>query len=361
MEFDRNTRKFLSQVSELPALRDGEVLVRVTCCTICGSDLHTYTGRRTAPENCVLGHEIIGRIQDWGGQNPPLDYYSHPTSKGQRVTWAMAVGCGECFYCCRDLNQKCESLFKYGHESSDKQRPRGGLSDFCILVPKTPIFPIPDPLSDHVVCPANCATATVTAAMRLVRETHSITDSAAIVFGAGMLGLTATVFLREVGAKQIVVVDLNNQRLELSREFGATDVIQSSNNLQTKTIVKELTGGRGADISLEFSGATMGVQTCVDVTRTGGCVLLAGSVFPSDPVQIEPEQIVRRMLTLRGLHNYLPADLDAAIQFLVRNHQSYPFEKLVTHSFQLEETQAAFEHAAKEQPIRVCVRPTQAI
>ncbi len=98
MEFDPRTRKFSRRLFMTPQLIAGEVLVNVVRCTLCGSDLHTFNGRRSAPERCVLGHETIGTIAGWFDSDIPRDYHGRTLDMGDRVTWTMAVGCGACFW-----------------------------------------------------------------------------------------------------------------------------------------------------------------------------------------------------------------------------------------------------------------------
>ena len=81
----------------VPALPPGGVLVRVRCCTLCGSDIHTADGRRSAPVPLILGHEILGDIVEIGGDAPVFDYRGQPLEVGQCVTWSIAVHCGDCF------------------------------------------------------------------------------------------------------------------------------------------------------------------------------------------------------------------------------------------------------------------------
>lgn len=356
IEFDSASKRFSRQGFSIPSLKPGHVLIDVTCCTICGSDLHTFCGRRNAPAGCVLGHEIIGNIVDWGGDSRPRDFDGEELSQGQRVTWAMAVGCGSCFYCTRNLSQKCESLHKYGHEPGSEGVPTGGLSQYCMLVPGTPIFSIPDSLSDEVACPANCATATVTAAMRLVSESHMVAGSTALVIGAGMLGLTAAAQLSNAGAREVIVADIHEERLLLAKSFGATECVNMNSPNGLESVVDTATDGRGVDMVLEFAGVLPAVEAAVKVVRTGGCVLLAGSVFPTDTLSISPEHVVRRMLTIRGLHNYLPADLALGLRFLESTHQRFPFGDLVSRSFPLSQSREAFEFARDNRPVRIAIR-----
>ncbi|WP_039961772.1 zinc-binding dehydrogenase [Rhodopirellula europaea] len=357
MEFDSTERRFVSSRSKLDPLDEGQVLVRVLCCTLCGSDLHTVSGRRKGHDHGVLGHEIVGEVIGWCGEFTPSDYHGVPLQIGQRVTWAMSVGCEHCFYCSNDLNQKCDSLFKYGHEASHGH-PTGGLSEHCVLVAGTPIFPVPDELTNEVVAPVNCATATVSAALRLVNQTHRVKHATVLVVGAGMLGLTAAAQLNEAGAARIVVADPNAGRAELAQSFGATDLIVGETADERQSMLQEMTNGRGADIAIDFAGMTTAVNACLDSVRMGGCVVLVGSVFPSDPIALYPEQAIRRMLTIRGLHNYLPRDLDDGLRFLERNHQRFPFDTLVGKGFPLREVEQAFEYAMEQRPVRVAVYPS---
>ncbi len=179
----------------------------------------------------------------------------------------------------------------------------------------------------------------------------------ALITGAGMLGLTAAAQLSDSGVRQIVVADPHTGRLQYASLFGATHTVCATGEEEIRSIVLSLTDGRGADIALEFAGASNAVETCLASVRIGGCVLLAGSVFPTKEISVSPEQIVRRMLTVRGLHNYLPEDLDHALSFLRRVRCRFPFGELVSKTFSMDNAQQAFEYANVHQPVRVAVMP----
>jgi len=100
------------------------------------------------------------------------------------------------------------------------------------------------------------------------------------------------------------------------------------------------------------------MQAAVPLLRIGGRYTLVGAVCPTDNIVINPEMVVRRMLTILGLHNYTPDDLLTAVRFLTQHHQTYPFEQLVQGSWPLNEADAAFTYAIKHHALRVAIRPS---
>ena len=341
---------------ELPTPGPGEVLVRITCSTLCGSDVHTFTGRRSTPVPTVLGHEIMGVVERLDVDRTVSDYSGQRLQVGDRITWSIAACCGDCFFCDNDVPQKCEQLFKYGHEKIVTEHPlSGGLAEYCHLAAGTAIFRVPDFLPDTVACPANCATATVAAAMRVG---GGCDGKSVLIQGAGMLGLTAAAMARSRGAWEVIVCDVNADRLQRASDFGATRTLPVSDNEQELIDrVRDLTAGRGVDLAVELSGAPSAVETGVKLPRIGGRYVLIGSTFPTPPIALDPESIVRRCLTIVGNHNYRPEDLGQAVTFLVERGGEFPFADLVHDEFALPAAEAAFARAIQGQDLRVAVRP----
>jgi len=340
----------------LPRLGDREMLVRVECCTLCGSDLHTFQGRRHGPCPTVLGHEILGRVAEAPKGGELRDFNGRPLAVGDRVTWSLVASCGGCFYCSHDLPQKCTQQFKYGHELLTDEHPlSGGLAEHCHLAPGTAVFRIPDDLPDELLCPVNCATATVAAALRAVGDCR---ERVLLVQGAGMLGLTACAMARTRGAREVIVCDVRPERLSMALQFGATKAVDVSSDVeQLRYAVEQITDGRGVDLAAELSGAPDAVEAGLDLLRIGGTYVLVGSVFPAPPVPLSAESVVRRLLSIHGVHNYTPQDLAAALEFLAGSHGDFPFADLVGAQFPLSEAAAAFRHAIEAKPFRVAVKP----
>jgi alcohol dehydrogenase len=339
---------------DLPHPGQGEVLVGVACCALCGSDLHTYSGRRSGPAPTVLGHEIVGRILELGPSAPQTDVNGSPLRVGDRVTWSIVVSCGRCFFCERGLPQKCERLFKYGHEQATPGNVlHGGLADHCLLRPNTVLVRLPDDLPDAVACPLSCATATVAA---VLRASGGCRDEVVLVQGAGMLGLTACAMARAAGARAVICWDSDAGRLTLAEQFGAT-ALAGADREPLADVVARLTERRGVDVALELTGAVEALETGLPLVRIGGRYTWAGAVAPTRPVAVLPEMVVRRMLQIRGVHNYAPADLQAALSFLEQNARRFPFAGLTAATFELAEAEAAFRHGLERRPVRVVVVP----
>lgn len=335
---------------DVPEPEGGDVLIRVTGCTLCGSDLHTYTGRRSAPVPSILGHEILGRIEALGPAAPRHDEAGQELRPGDRVTWSIMASCGRCLFCERGLPQKCTRLRKYGHESLESGRAlSGGLAEYCMLAPGTSILRLADDLTDDRVCPANCATATVAAALRTAGE---LRDRTVLIQGAGMLGLTACAMARAAGASAVVCCDLNAARLERAEQFGATHLTPPA---AAGEVVSRITAGHGVDVAVELSGSPAAFEDGLRLIRTGAIYVLVGAVFPSRPVALELEQLVRRHLTIHGIHNYTPRDLLAAVRFLSEGRR-YPFESLVSRWLPLADVEQAFQAAQSPGVFRLGIR-----
>ncbi len=334
-----------------PVPAEGEILVRILGCTLCGSDLHTFEGRRQAPVPTVLGHEIVGQIEAIAAGAPLRDLAGQELRNGDRVTWAIVANCGECFFCRHNLPQKCVQAAKYGHEALRPGRELlGGLAEHCLLVPGTSLVRLPDDLPLEIACPANCATATAMAAVEAAGE---LKGGVVCVLGAGLLGLTVCAIAGAAGAEQVICVELNPDRRQQALQFGATQSIAPD---ELADVVKRLSDGRGVDVAWELTGSSPAFTAALPQVRIGGTFVVVGAVFPSPPVELHLEQLVRRQLTLRGIHNYAPRHLLRAVQFLSEQQHKYPFEKLVAEWHPLSNISEAFKNACDPHKIRVGVR-----
>jgi putative phosphonate catabolism associated alcohol dehydrogenase len=333
----------------------GEVRVRVALASVCGSDVHAWTGRRPSPVPGILGHEIVGRIEALGA-DPPRDLRGRPLGMGQRVTWTEYVACGRCPPC-RELGlpQKCVAVRKYGHEGV-KAPPHllGGFGRRCYLLPGTGILEVPEALSDAEAVALNCGVATMAAVM----EAAAVQPGDVVaVLGAGLLGLYGVAMARAAGAGQVVVLDPVPARLRWAERFGADAGLDAGALSPERLVahVRERAGRGGADVVLETSGVAETLGGGLALLRTGGRLVTAGLVVPGARVTLDASEIVRRCVTIRGVHNYHPRHLVAALEFVVAHRARLPLGELVDARFPLEEVGAAFGAAVARQAVRPAI------
>lgn len=339
-------------------LAPGDVLVEVELATVCGSDLRAVRGQRPSATPLVLGHEQVGRVIALGrGGAKTTD--GRRVSLGERVVWSVAVPCGTCPRCRRGLPQKCMTLQRYGHERMRRGwELSGGFATHAHLLEGTAIVAVPDEVPAAVLAPASCSTATVAAALEAASVVVPLDRSLLVVAGAGMRGLTATAMATDAGAR-VVVSDPRPDRRDRALAFGAAAVVDPRSAADSPTGLATAlakAGGRAAapTIALEFSGAASAVRSLLSAVDVGGVLVLAGSGSPGPDLTIAPEQFMRKLLTIRGVHTYAPQHLDAAVRYLTDAWQRYPFADQVAETFALAEVDAAL--AGSDHP-RVAVRP----
>lgn len=336
---------------ELPSLKPGEILIKIKYTTICTSDLHTYFGRRKSPCPSVLGHEIIGKIVATGN-NVSKDYNNEKLSIGDLVTWAVYSFDDNDPMAKRGIPQKSANLYKYGHEKiNDNDVLNGGFATHCHLKQGTAIFKLPKSLNYKEAAPLNCTHATIAGALRLAGD---IRGKNVLVFGAGMLGISACAMAKEYGAKYVFVNDTNSDRLKIAKDFG----VEKTFNAQiSRDETKLLLADYGEiDIIIDSTGVPEVMEKGFEVLGIGGTAIWVGAVYSARKVNINAENIVRKLMTIKGLHNYTPNDLNNAITFLSNCHKSYPFEKLIGIDFKLEDLKAAFNTANSGEYYRVGIK-----
>jgi threonine dehydrogenase-like Zn-dependent dehydrogenase len=214
---------------------------------------------------------------------------------------------------------------------------KGTFGDYFYLYPNHTVFKVPDELPDSLVVGVNCAMAQVTAGLDLARLEAG---EAVVIQGAGGLGLYAIAVARERGAGQVIVVDGLPERLEVATMFGADEVVDLRDLPEsTKRIgrVKELTGGWGADVVLELAGFPQVTDEGVQMLGAGGRYVEIGNISPGLTYQADPALWVTQNLTLIGNNHYGRKHLRDALDMLRRTREKYPYDKIVSHQFPLEQ------------------------
>lgn len=337
---------------KIPELQNQEILVRNEYVTLCRSDLLTFLGKRKEKTPTLLGHEIVGRIDKMADGAPQSDLLGQSLQVGDRITWAIFASDPNSPMALAGLPQKADDLFKYGHETiTSESHLHGGLSEYIILRKHTPIVKLDESIPLPVVTIINCAVATVAGALRLADD---LTGKNVLISGTGMLGIIACAMSKAKGAANVIALDINPQRLELTRLFGADhNLILPAEPQHLSAVAREQLGNLPIHTMIDFSGAPDAMENGLELLAIGGTAIWIGSTYPQRNVQINAEKVVRKILTIKGLHNYNSQDLITAVDFIQKHHNLYPFEQLVQGGFTLDQVDAAFQYAIENNPFRV--------
>lgn len=268
-----------------PEIKSDEVLIQVKACGICGSDVHGMdgsTGRRKTP--LVMGHEASGIIVDLGVK---VDGWKI----GDRVTFDSTIYPLNDWYTLKGQYNLSDNRQVLG-VSPGEYKKHGAFAEF-VSMPSHILHKIPDRVSFEEAAMVE----PVAVAAHALNVSQIKSGQSAVVVGAGMVGVFVIKLLELAGANPIIAVDINKEKLELAKDFGATDTFDSSDNEIAKC-VSELTKGRGADFSFEVVGLSETVNTGINVLRKGGTAVLVGNLKPE--VNIPLQKVVTSEISLLG-------------------------------------------------------------
>jgi putative phosphonate catabolism associated alcohol dehydrogenase len=354
--YDRPNAPFRIEERPLRAPLPGEVLVRIRMSTICRSDIHSYRGHRPNPCPGVLGHEIIGDIVALG-EGIDKDMRGDPLAPGDRVTWSEYFIPGRNYFTeVLDLPQKSRGVDKYGHmAASTAPHHHGGFGEYCYILPQSWILRLPETLSDEEATPINCGVATMIA----VTEAAGLRIGQTVVIqGLGLLGLYGAAIAKARGARTVIGLDPDAQRRERACRFGvdrALDPMQDTAELLREIL--SLCRPEGPDAVIEVCGSPNVIPHGIEMLRTGGTYVLGGVVNPNAMVILDANLLLKKMLTVRGVHNYHPRNLIEALDFVCANRARFPFHELVDGKYSLEQVNLAMADAGERRVLRAAIVP----
>ena len=263
---------------DLRRLGEGEVLVRVDACGICGTDLHILDGRSRSTPPVVLGHEYAGIVEDAARGSS--------VQAGTRVAVDPNISCGTCFYCRRGLVHLCSNLRALGVDID------GGMAEYSI-VPVRQLHQLPKDLSPDegaLIEPVSCIVHGLDRAN--VRPGDSV-----IIIGGGAAGLLMLQLVVRAGAAMTLVIEPRSQKRDLAKRLGANFVMDPADDIVAR--VRELTQV-GADVVIECVGRPETMRMSLDLARRGGTVEFFGVCPIGATIDIEPNAIYAKELTIVG-------------------------------------------------------------
>jgi threonine dehydrogenase-like Zn-dependent dehydrogenase len=326
-------------------LQPGEALVRVEMAGICGTDVHLWLGELPIPLPVILGHETVGWIETLG---PGLDrdWRGNPLNRGDRVTWASSITCGECFYCrIKQQPTRCVSRKAYGisYRADEPPHLRGGYAHKILLRAGSAIFRIPDELPTESVIGAGCA---LTTAIHGLERAPVRWGDVVVIQGSGPVGLAALALSRLSGAARVVVVGGPPHRLEMARAFGADAVLDIgvlSDPVARLDAVLMETEPYGADVVIECVGRPQAVNEGLDFCRDGATYLVLGQYANAGNISFNPHTVTRKQLHLVGSWGFEPRHVDRALSLLAGTDLKETFAAEITHRFALPDADTALQ------------------
>ncbi|HLR87951.1 MAG TPA: L-threonine 3-dehydrogenase [Wenzhouxiangella sp.] len=318
------------ELQEVPVPRPGanEVLIKTEKTSICGTDLHIYQwdewSRRTIQPPLVIGHEFVGRIVELG---PGVSNYT----EGQRVSAEGHVVCGMCRNCRAGKPHLCPNTEGIGVNRD------GGFAEY-VVVPASNLWLIPDHIAPELAAffdpfgnAAHCALQ-----FDLVGEDVLIT-------GAGPIGIMAAGIARHVGARHIVISDVNDYRLQLARDMGATRTINVKN--ENLLDVRAELGIDGFDVAMEMSGNPQAFGDLLDLMYHGGRVALLG-LLPKN-AGVDWDQVIFKGLEIHGIYGRRMYETWYKTTQMVLT--GFPLHKVLTHHIAIDDFEKGFELMASGQ------------
>ncbi|MBU0533139.1 L-threonine 3-dehydrogenase [Candidatus Micrarchaeota archaeon] len=325
--------------TDVPKIKDDEVLVKVKATSICGTDMHIYGWDNWAQKRIgknlpyIFGHEVAGEVVE-AGKNVKA------VSVGDHVSAETHISCSHCFQCKTGKEHICENVKILGVDVN------GTFAEYLALPhrnawvndKKIPhwIASVQEPLGNavHTVFDGEVAGKTVT------------------IFGMGPIGVCAVGLCKIAGAEKIIALDQHEGRLKFGKEFGA-DVLINSASADVKKEIMDATNGHGADVFLEMAGAESAMKDGLATLRPGGRASILG-VFPK-PFEIDvTNDIVFKGITMNGINGRKMFDTWYKTKALLPKMK---LERLITHKFKLSEIENGFDVLKKREGMKVVLEP----
>ena len=341
---------------ELDAPGEREVLVRVRAAGLCHSDLSVIDGNRPRPVPMVLGHEAAGVVEAVGPGVTGL-------APGDHVVAAFVPSCGHCHPCAGGRPALCEPGFRANsagtllsgarrlHDDAGDVHHHLGVSGFAeyAVLSEHSLVRVPNDLPFAEAALFGCAV--ITGVGAVVNTAAMPRGATAAVVGLGGVGLAAVLAARMLEATEVVAIDLNERKLAVAREFGATATVNAASPDAVEQ-VREITGG-GAGYAFEMAGSARALELAYRATARGGTTVTAGLPHPEQKVSLQHVSLVAEERTLKGsyLGSCVPArDIPRYVEWYRAG--LLPVDRLMSERLRLEDINAGFDRLAAGESIR---------
>ncbi|MGC9070582.1 MAG: L-threonine 3-dehydrogenase [Elusimicrobiales bacterium] len=306
-----------------PVCGDNDVKIRVKQTAICGTDLHIYKwddwAKKTIPIPMVIGHEFVGEIIEVG-----KNVKGYKIS--QRVSAEGHITCGYCRNCRAGRRHLCINTKGIGVNIP------GAFAEY-IVVPQENIFPVPDDISDDeasIFDPLGNAVHSVLS--------FDVSGEDVLITGAGPIGIMAAIICKYLGARHIVITDINEYRLELARRCGIKNVIDARNE-KLDDVMKRLGMKEGFDVGYEMSGSPVAFNDMLSVLRMGAGIGLLG-ILPDD-TKISWSSVIFKAFNIKCIYGRQIFETWYKMGAMIQGGLN--IKGVITHHFSVDEYEKAFE------------------
>lgn len=347
------------EITDLPLpteLERGAALVRIGRATLCGTDIEIWSGKMTFPGMLpmVPGHEMVGEVIGVGPDT--RDTLGREIAVGSRIGWSEST-CGQCYGCTVLREPVACSNRGYGFLQRSDVAPyaTAGLSEYTYVVPGAAKLLLPDAVPDAWAAMAGCAGKTV---LRAFGRAGGVTPASRVVVqGSGALGLFATAVARLSGAGTVITVGAPASRLGLAKRFGADETVDiAAGSDAVVSRVRELTGGHGGDLVLDFAGAPSVGREAVEMAAQRGRVVLVGSTGPgADALPLS--KLMGAELNVVGSLNGDISDYHHAIEFFTAFADRMPWDALFSEPVGLSRASERIEAMQRLDEVKAVVDP----
>lgn len=306
-----------------PEVGHNDLLIKIRKTAICGTDMHIYNwdewSQQTIPVPMVVGHEYVGEVVGMGQEVRGFEL-------GDRVSGEGHITCGHCRNCRAGRRHLCRNTTGVG-----VNRP-GAFAEY-LVIPAFNAFKIPDNISDDLAAIFDPFGNAVHTAL-----SFDLVGEDVLITGAGPIGAMAAAVARHVGARHVVITDVNPYRLELAKTMGATRTVDvSKENL--RDVMNELGMSEGFDVGLEMSGVPSAFRDMLDTMNNGGKVAMLG--IPPSELAIDWNKVIFKGLVIKGIYGREMFETWYKMASLLQS--GLDLSPIITHQFAVDEYQQGFD------------------
>lgn len=306
----------------MPSMGENDLLIKTIKTSICGTDVHLYLwdewAQKTLPLHSIIGHEFVGEVVDIGRNVKGF-------KKGDRVSGEGHITCGECRFCRTGMRVLCPKTIGVGVN-------RNGCFAEYLAIPAENAFPMPAEIPHEIASIFDPLGNAVHTAL-----SYDLVGKNVLITGAGPIGLMTIPLVKKVGARQVVITDLNPYRLDLARKMGATKVV----DLQTESLKDAMStlDIDGFDVCLEMSGSAAALHSLTEVAAHGAQLVLLG-ILPNHAT-VNWQHVIFKMLTIKGIYGREIFKTWYQVAHLLQS--GLDVSQVITHHYPAEKFQLGFD------------------